>query len=124
MSAAAALAFKIPSEPGWRVVNLVRGEEVADRPGFHHCQLVIKPIAFWGMCEFGRDGSELGGVIFGGGPAFTPLDGNGCTFEDVRRIVSPLETLSDAELIAEVTAKVEARDERNRRMKEKPHGSL
>jgi hypothetical protein len=103
------LAFKVQAEPGWRGVCVVHGDLVDGQPELRQYKVTVTNIGYWGMSLHSRTvspnplaGSFLG--LFGGGPEFEPLDINGNAFEDLRRIVSPAETLSNDELLAEVTA--------------------
>jgi len=102
-----ALAFKVQAEPGWRGVCVSMGDPVEGQPELRYYKLTVTEIGYWGLFLHSRKVSPLSGLsgLFGGGgPEFEPLDSDGKGFEDLRRIVSPAETISNAELLAEVTA--------------------
>jgi len=103
-----ALAFKVQAEPGWRGVYLTYGDLAEGQSELRHVKIVVDKIGYWGLFLHSRKVSPLDGLsgLFGGGggPEFEPLDLNGNSFEDLRRIVSPAETISNDELLAEVTA--------------------
>lgn len=118
-SSKTALTFKIVSEPGWRVVDVVPSEFIPpeltpDEPERRYYHLQLKSVGYWGMEDSGRNISPYGGLAqamgFGGGSIlFIPLDEHGVQFINMRRLVSPLETLTDAELIAEVKTLLESK---------------
>jgi hypothetical protein len=104
-----ALAFKVQAEPGWRGVCIALGDPIEDHPGHRYCTITIHNIGYWGLFLHSRTVSPLdglsglfgSGLFGGGGPEFKPLDSDGKGFEDLRRIVSPAETISNDELLAD-----------------------
>lgn len=102
-----ALAFKIQAEPGWRGVYLIYGDLAEGQSELRHVIVVVDKIWYWGLFKSSRKVSPLdglSGLFGGGGPEFEPLDSDGNRFTDLRRIVSPADTISNDELIAEMTA--------------------
>lgn len=101
-----AIAFKIPSEPGWRVIDCTMGAESVEHPGYHIFSLLIKKVGYWGMIQ--QD--QTRGVLFDvldvmrdyPSSKFEPLDEEGCRFQSIRRIISPLNTTDDLEMLQAV----------------------
>ncbi len=106
-----ALAFKIPSEPGWRVVALAN----ADTPDLSvPAQLELRAVFYWGVSRK-TEAAPMGlALMLAGlwhGPVqaeFRPLNAAGKFFDYMLETVSPLDARPDDEIIAAIHTRIAA----------------
>jgi hypothetical protein len=105
LSPIAAIAFKVPAEPGWRVVFLTETGEAAPE-GQRVVKIIIAPVRFWGVMGTSHTCSPydaLAAVFMGQQPHpfnYVPLGSEAMPFDgELRAILSPADNAPDTEVL-------------------------